>query len=404
MSRITKLCLTTLIGFTTLPAMNFAHAADQGQYRPGNPYQSLPLQSAALCETQCQSDRDCRGWNFVKINPRQDTGVCEFNAQSAAPVRSPMSVSGTGSVSQASSRLVSTGTRTVRVGSPEPQNNHLAQNRLQHQLQGRTEVLAPRRVVRAPLPNRTPPTVTSYNTNRGFANESLTAQRARQRQAHTGAPNLYKTRPAQMAPTPSNPYQPRPTAPRLSHNLDGMQTVPVSTQNQRQFPQGQAVNRQMLQGQMPQGQIPVGARPKLQYALDGRNIQSRAMMRQAPQPGVQSPYSPQNVQRQAQSSSQAQTRPYPQASTYQTAPDTRSVNPQKSAPQIQINRPVAPMPYPQNLEAAQSSLFGSLYDDVKQPKSLSLSDISDPNAPISTVQSVPVNPDRSDPLSQLAGQ
>lgn len=57
------------------------------------------------------------------------------------------------------------------------------------------------------------------------------------------------------------------------------------------------------------------------------------------------------------------------------------------APQIDSDLVGAPV----SVERAQRSLFGSLYDDVKAPQSLTAQDIPlDPDAPIPTVTSVPV--------------
>jgi len=48
--------------------------------------------------------------------------------------------------------------------------------------------------------------------------------------------------------------------------------------------------------------------------------------------------------------------------------------------------------------SGSTSLFGSLYDDVKAPRSLTYQDIADPDAPIPTVNSVPIAEIRQSPL------
>ncbi|NNC37804.1 MAG: hypothetical protein HKO02_10140 [Hyphomonadaceae bacterium] len=97
-----------------------AVAADQNTYRPGQAYLKTAANSHEVCAQQCQGDAQCRGWNFVRPNPRTATGICEFNARVATPVRSAISVSGEvmTSVDSLMSRAIPAGTRTRRVGTP----------------------------------------------------------------------------------------------------------------------------------------------------------------------------------------------------------------------------------------------------------------------------------------------
>ena len=110
--------LTTVI-FSQGWALN-ALAADPNTYRPGQAYLKAAANSHEVCEQQCQGDAQCRGWNFVRPQPRTATGICEFNARAAMPVSSAISISGeiTTSIDPLMSRAIPAGTRTRRVGTP----------------------------------------------------------------------------------------------------------------------------------------------------------------------------------------------------------------------------------------------------------------------------------------------
>ena len=96
----------------------FALAAEPGTYRPGQPYATQATGHKA-CENQCKGDAACRGWNFVKANPRQTHGICEFNSRAVNPIPSPIGISAnhepvvnyTGH-----SQIISSGVRTTRIG------------------------------------------------------------------------------------------------------------------------------------------------------------------------------------------------------------------------------------------------------------------------------------------------
>lgn len=104
----------------SLTLSNIGFAADRNTYRPGQAYLKTTANSHTVCEQQCRGDAQCRGWNFVRANPRTTTGICEFNKRSANPISSPVSVSGEvlTSIDPLMSRAVPTGARTVRVGTP----------------------------------------------------------------------------------------------------------------------------------------------------------------------------------------------------------------------------------------------------------------------------------------------
>ena len=93
-----------------------AIAAENGMYRPGNPYFSNASQSPDQCAAMCRGDGTCQGWNFVKIRQSDSSGVCELNARHVAPVASAISISGDNTPTRVTARLVPSGTRTVRVG------------------------------------------------------------------------------------------------------------------------------------------------------------------------------------------------------------------------------------------------------------------------------------------------
>ena len=78
--------LFSLLAVTTLLSAP-AFAADLGTYRPGSPYHSVVAPGADVCESHCAGDAQCKGWNYVKVNPRAP-GVCEFNAKSVSPIES----------------------------------------------------------------------------------------------------------------------------------------------------------------------------------------------------------------------------------------------------------------------------------------------------------------------------
>ena len=122
MPRLVHLSLTALAMLSCgLMISSSAFAADQNTYRPGHAYLKAAANSFEACEQQCSGDAQCRGWNFVRPNPRSQTGICEFNERAATPVRSAISVSGeiSTSVDPLMSRAIPAGARTRRVGTPE---------------------------------------------------------------------------------------------------------------------------------------------------------------------------------------------------------------------------------------------------------------------------------------------
>lgn len=364
--------LFSILTFTTLLSAP-AFAADLGTYRPGSPYHSVVAPGADVCESHCAGDAQCKGWNYVKVNPRAP-GVCEFNAKSVSPIESAISISGQGGASAAPG-LIQGNTNTIRVGTrtaTSPRSNTVTVGR------------APsgRRVVREAVPQRVTPsrTVARMPEQAG----SLTAQQNKYRAATGHAapqPQGYpQSRQQQLRPQPqaARPQMrqqqiapqgqrlirdpriqaPQQQAPRFQHNLDG---VPRGQQfaRQPQQPQGQQAPQQ--QTRAPQGRPPIGV-----------PIGPQAVRRTAPVP---------------------QQRAIPQASV--NDPVTHSNGQQRIQAAAQRQAQIS-------YEQAQQSLFGSLNDDVQAPRPMAAPP-ADPNAPIPTSQARPTQPVEQSSLSALAG-
>ena len=127
---MTRLKTSLILLSSALIASSFALAQDPGTYRPGSPYSAAQATDAAVCSAQCSGDAACRGWNFVRSNPRQKSGICEFNSLAVDPIQSPVSVSANiSSVSNITGQnhIISTGVRTTRIGSPSPARPRITQ-------------------------------------------------------------------------------------------------------------------------------------------------------------------------------------------------------------------------------------------------------------------------------------
>ncbi len=353
-----------------------AFAADLGTYRPGTPYSSTVAGGADVCDNQCAGDAQCRGWNYVKPNPRA-AGVCEFLSTVSTPISSPISISGESqSATPYYSGLTTGGTNTVRVGT-------------QPKLNGNTvrvgEAPPARRVVRQPVPDRVS---TRKASTQRVENMSLTAQQNRYRQAHLGAP------------------QPSPQA---------------TPQSQRQMPGQRPMFRPILDGpspqirgqQRPQPQAQPTRRSESRRATGPRRVQSQnpAQGRGTPTPQFQDPrmQAPQQMPRQPygqtrQPVQQAQA-PQPRGQSRppigQPIPAPQSIGPQAPArpmtpsqrlaqftAQTQIQASPVTGPVALTPQEARTSLFGKLNDDVGMP----------------TVSAVPTGPVAEQPLGEvLAG-
>ena len=113
----------TLLSCTAALLAAPAFAADLGTYRPGTPYHSVIVPTANVCESQCDGDAQCRGWNYVKAAPKAP-GVCEFQSVVSEPISSAISISGvSNSAAPMSTRVIEGNTNTIRVGTtvtPKP--------------------------------------------------------------------------------------------------------------------------------------------------------------------------------------------------------------------------------------------------------------------------------------------
>jgi len=413
--------LFSILALTTLLSAP-AFAADLGTYRPGSPYHSVVAPGADVCESHCAGDAQCKGWNYVKVNPRAP-GVCEFNAKSVSPIESAISISGQGGASLAPN-LLKGDTNTVRVGTrvtPKPRSNTITV--------GKTP--SGRRIVREAVPQRVQPSQTV--ARRPAAGGSLTAQQNKYRQA-TGHAAPQAHQPQAHQPQAHQPQVRQPQAQRQVRPQVRPQGYPQSRQQQPR-PQQQAARPQIGQQNVgPQGQrllrdpriqAPQHYRqaPRFQHNLDGapRAPQNQYARPQQPRPqGAQGRAAPQQQTRASQN-------PAPQNRSSQGRPPigvpiqgpqaarrTAPVPQQKAMPRGSVNDPVTHQNGNQRVQAAaqqqaqlsyeqaQQSLFGSLNDDVQIPRPLTAAP-SDPNAPIPTSQARPTQPVSQGALGALAG-
>jgi len=381
------LALTTLL---SAPAF----AADLGTYRPGSPYHSVVAPGADVCESHCAGDAQCKGWNYVKVNPRS-AGVCEFNSKSVSPIESAISISGAGGFS-AAPNLMQGDTNTIRVGTrvaPKRRSNTVTIGKAP----------SARRVVREAVPQRVAPSKTvarmparsgsltaqqnKYRAATGHA-APQTRQQAPRAQQQAARPQMRQQQmaPRAMAPRPVAPQgqrlmrdpriqAPQQQGPRFQHNLDGA-------------PRGHMMAKPNPQNsQSPQG------RPAPQQ--QSRAPQTRAPQTQAPQgrPPIGVPIGPQGQQAARRTAPIPQQRAIPKASV--NDPVTHSNGQQRVHAAAQRQ---AQLTY----EQAQQSLFGSLNDDVQAPRPMAIPP-ADPNEPIPTSQARPTQPVEQSILGALAG-
>ncbi len=388
-----------------------AFAADLGVYRPGTPYNSTVASSAEICDHQCSGDAQCRGWNYVKPNPRAP-GVCEFLSSVSTPIASQISISGEGFSSRGvSPSLTAGGTNTVRVGTPvqpatpKPTISKVAPP--QRATQGS------RRIVRQAVPQRL---ATQSASTQKIENQSLTTQQNRFRQAPQGLqprshPQQTVTR--QSAPRQSAPRQigqqqidPRQNTQRqinprqfgarnFPHILDG------GAPAQQRFPQNPRGQQQPLQQQRP-----VPQQPQVPLQVTGRPIapgqQISQNQRARRQTGPRSSYPSQNgpVPQQFGAVTPQQFDSRPAKGAPIPAPQSmakRSVAEASIEPVIQTSDPVALSP-----EQAGKSLYGRLHDDVRAARSSQApSALRGQKTP--PAGAAPTTPVESEPLEVLAG-
>jgi len=367
-----------------------AFAADLGVYRPGTPYNSTVASSAEICDHQCSGDAQCRGWNYVKPNPRAP-GVCEFLSSVSTPIASQISISGEGF----SSRGVS-----VQPATPKPTISKVAPP--QRATQGS------RRIVRQAVPQRL---ATQSASTQKIENQSLTTQQNRFRQAPQGLqprshPQQTVTRqsaPRQIGQQQIDPRQntqrqinPRQFGARnFPHILDG------GAPAQQRFPQNPRGQQQPLQQQRP-----VPQQPQVPLQVTGRPIapgqQISQNQRARRQTGPRSSYPSQNgpVPQQFGAVTPQQFDSRPAKGAPIPAPQSmakRSVAEASIEPVIQTSDPVALSP-----EQAGKSLYGRLHDDVRAARSSQApSALRGQKTP--PAGAAPTTPVESEPLEVLAG-
>ena len=399
----------------SLFAFSSAFAADLGQYRAGNAYQSVLSPSADVCDSHCSGDAQCRSWNFVRVNPRAQ-GVCEFNQNDVTPVPSAISISGTNAGQTYQAGVVSGSTNTIRIGSPvsaTPQARAAA-----------PKARGQRRIVRKPVPQQhqaqsasTRPVV---RNNAPQSLESLTAQqsqyrnRTSQRAIQSKATNPQAPRYNGQAVPPQGQF-PVSRAPQFQHDLGGRQiasTPRVPTQNpntQSRFNPAQNARPQIGGHQQRQQRRANAGAPHVVNQGVSRRGQpfppqpnQQAAYRNAAEQGspARSTVRPQTQAPQRQASQrQAMTRrPANTPITYGSVQNTNQPPNVPNGAQQTQNRPMQGL----TAEQAQRSLFGKLNDDVRVPNSGS-SIPSDPNAPIPTQASRPSTPVQQSNLGGLAG-
>lgn len=333
-----------------------AFAADLGTYRPGVPYHSVIVPTANVCESQCEGDAQCRGWNYVKAAPKAP-GVCEFQSSISNPISSAISISGiSNSAMPMSSRVIEGNTNTVRVGTAvSPKPTTIAQTQ------------SARRIVRQAVPGQYP---SAYGTPQPGLRPALDSYSGPQPQM--SQPTLSRG-PARQSPQMRNM---RPVAPQNTY-----QSAYGQPQNAKPYQaptyQAQPYRAPNYQGRPPLGQAIPQAPTQHQNQAQFQGQAARTM--QAPQ------IIPANTQPQTYRQPQAYTQPYRQA-------------PAQPMPRSSANNPVSwesirqPQYVPQTQQAQprlqpQPSLYGQLNDDTRQ------------SAPMPTTGSYPSQPVTQIPLA-----
>ncbi len=369
---------SVLVLASTLSAPAFA--ADLGTYRPGAPYNSIIAPAADICQNQCAGDAQCRGWNYVKVNPRAP-GVCEFNSKPASPIESAISISGEGA-SLLGPNISVGSTNTVRVGTaPAPSQRDTVRRTSPN-----------RRVVRQALPQQIRPEQTVARrpiSNRPIQNGSLQQQQNYFRQQTGHAPEQFRN--------PNDPYaiQQQTNLPQYPPQYPSWSQAGSQAGNQtgaRALPQI-APQQRLLRDPRVQYQHP-GQAHQFNHNLEG---------------------SPQQLHQLQQSQMQVpQTRPPIGVPIVGAAPQGPLVKASVNNPITHQNDQVriqeaqiaaehhAPQIRGTSFHQAQASLFGNLNDDVNVPRPLF--DLPfDQNAPIATSQSRPTTPVIQESLGVLAG-
>lgn len=402
----------------TASSTSMALAAELGQYRPGNAYQSVIAQGADICESHCAGDAQCRSWNYVKTNPKT-AGVCEFNANDVSPVPSAISISGTNTFGNGSAatrhsdRIIAGGTNTIRVGTQAVQRQPVT----------REATRSNRRIVREPVPQTIRPQAAStrpviQKTNPGSLTEQQNQYRAAKAPTQPRQVNPQMQQQAERSVMPRTAMQrPQPNAvPQFRYELGGQPVAAPVQMRRPAMPNGYAPqamqrptanvnpansladyrNRRRQQG--PTQPVPMQrqaaiTQPQMPAAYQGHQYQGQIGQAYPPQMNQTQPRAQQAGQMPPQG---MQRRTANQPMTYVDA------QPSRLAPNAQ--RQPSPQELAQGLTAEQAhqSLFGKLNDDVRVPNSGGAIP-SDPNAPISTASSRPAGQVEQGKLGELVG-
>ena len=256
MRRLPQLSLTFIATLALSQSLSMtAFAADQNSYRPGQAYLKAAATSHEACAQQCQGDAQCRGWNFVRPNPRAASGICEFNARVASPVSSAISISGevVTSVDPLMSRAIPAGARTRRVGTPtiEKRKPVPTQNR-------------GTRVKRMPVPAQQKSTQPISHTRPAAQNPNARQSRVYGNSAQPGS-NMQKAPAQNLTPQQQQYYRQQFLAERQRHQqLQARQQAALrQQQNQRpQMMQGPQQAPQQFAPMMGPQRAPIAAAPQ----------------------------------------------------------------------------------------------------------------------------------------------
>jgi hypothetical protein len=368
-SLLTCTLLTCTGGLIAAPAL----AADLGTYRPGTPYHSVIVPTANVCESQCDGDAQCRGWNYVKAAP-QAPGVCEFQSSVSQPISSAISISGISNTARPmSARVVEGNTNTIRVG---------------------TAVAPQAAGPQAPQSQTT-------GSGRQIIRQAVPAQDsgayAAPRPAFRPALDGYTAQPQQMT-RPATSRGPARQSPQMRQTPPSRgQVATRPTYEQPQYAPSQSLqNPQSYQGRPPIGQ-PIAPMPRGQNQTFGQVNVPPMIQAPAQMPARTAPQGEGRPQAYVPPQSYTQPATYAAPQTYQAQP--QSAQPQSAQPQSAQSRPAQPMPrssasHPISWDSiraqpaqAQPGLYGRLNDDVRQSSTMP------------TVPSYPTEPVTETPLA-----
>ncbi len=328
-----------------------AWSADRGIYRPGPSYLSIHANTPDQCQSQCLGDAMCKAWNFVQISSSPTGAICEFKTRITTPIPSQFSISGESPNAIDSVKIIPAGYRTTRLGQPSSQYR-------------------PSSVKMTRLPSKSP-------TVRVGAVPLQQYNHVRAPQAH----NYQRTEVRHQQVSPQIANQPSAINNQLSR-------LPVRSHQPTSGIQSQAIRQNS--GAFSNRQYVNNSRPKQvrHHQTPTANVyQSQETGAMKPHlDNIQQTYSDVNHSLEPQKpAAPVPTQNSMNGPTYNARPASE-ISMQRSAPPIEPGLAGGP-----SQPVTQNSLFGSLYDDVKAPRTLQSSDIIlGPDAPIKTVDSVPV--------------